>query len=97
MVRWSLFVFTFTFLYVFVFLYEFAFVFVNSVFDFSLPWQRFPDPLIVMVCECRWSNPLLASIQTQLCEIQFDAEIPSPAVALADSEIIEDVQQKVSE
>ena len=53
-----------------------------------------------MVCECQWSNPLLASIQTQLCEIQFDAEISthhqptqsSSSMALPDSEIIEDAR-----
>ena len=54
-----------------------------------------------MVCECQWSNPLLASIQTRLCEIQFDAEISthhqptqpsSSSMALPDSEIIEDAR-----
>ena len=47
-----------------------------------------------MVCECQWSNPLLASIQTQLCEIQFDAEISThhqpTQSSSSDSEIIED-------
>ena len=49
-----------------------------------------------MVCECQWSNPLLASIQTQLCEIQFDAEISThhqPTQSSSwDSEIIEDAR-----
>ena len=66
-------------------------------FRFELPPSNdCRDPLIVMVCECQWSNPLLASIQTQLCEIQFDAEISThhqpTQSSSSDSEIIEDAR-----